>query len=98
MSKPEELRAAFSSVRTARLILRAVSEEDVAAAFAIHSNPETYRFHPAGVTRSREESATQLAGCPVGSVGSALTRQNVCPFRDTLGTRLEFAPNSSPTE
>lgn len=61
MSTPEELRAAFTPVQTARLRLRAVSLDDVDAAFAIHGNPETYRFHPSGAARSREESAAQLA-------------------------------------
>lgn len=60
MTRPEELRAAFSRVHTDRLLLRAASEIDVDAAFAIHGNPDTYRFHPAGVTGSREESAAQL--------------------------------------
>ena len=59
---PDELRAAFTPVQTDRLVLRAVRAEDVDAIFAIHGNPETYRFHPDGVTRSREESAAQLAG------------------------------------
>jgi len=59
---PDELRTAFTPVRTDRLLLRAVGPGDVDAVFAIHSNPETYRFHPDGVTRSREESAAQLAG------------------------------------
>jgi ribosomal-protein-alanine N-acetyltransferase len=45
-----------------RLLLRAVSAGDVDAVFAIHGNAETYRFHPDGVARSREESAAQLAG------------------------------------
>jgi [ribosomal protein S5]-alanine N-acetyltransferase len=57
---PDELRAAFSPVQTDRLLLRAVSEADLDAAFAIHSDPATYRFHPSGVTRCREESATRL--------------------------------------
>lgn len=59
---PGELRAAFTPVQTARLLLRAVHPGDVDAVFAIHGNPETYRFHPDGVARSREESAAQLAG------------------------------------
>jgi [ribosomal protein S5]-alanine N-acetyltransferase len=59
---PEELRVAFTPVQTGRLLLRAVSESDVEAVFAIHGDPETYRFHPSGVARSRKESATQLAG------------------------------------
>ena len=62
MRTPDELRAAFTPVRTARLLLRAVSPGDVDAVFAIHGNRETYRFHPDGVARSREESAAQLAG------------------------------------
>jgi len=49
-------------VQTDRLVLRAVSGEDVDAVFAIHGNPDTYRFHPDAVTRSREDSAAQLAG------------------------------------
>lgn len=49
-------------VQTDRLLLRAVSGEDLDAVFAIHSNPDTYRFHPDAVTRSREDSAAQLAG------------------------------------
>jgi ribosomal-protein-alanine N-acetyltransferase len=56
------LRAAFTPVRTDRLLLRAVGPDDLDAVFAIHSNPETYRFLPEAVTRSREESATQLHG------------------------------------
>lgn len=59
---PDQLRAAFTPVQTERLLLRAVNTADVDAVFAIHGNPETYRFHPDGVTRSREESAEQLAG------------------------------------
>jgi RimJ/RimL family protein N-acetyltransferase len=59
---PEELRAAFTPVRTGRLLLRAVCADDVDAAFAIHGNPLTYRSHPSGVARSREESAAQVAG------------------------------------
>jgi RimJ/RimL family protein N-acetyltransferase len=59
---PDELRAALTPVRTDRLLVRAVGPGDVDAVFAIHGNPETYRFHPDGVTRSREESAAQLAG------------------------------------
>jgi len=56
----DQLRAAFSPLRTERLLLRAVSEEDLDAVFAIHGNPETYRFHPPGVARSPNESAAQL--------------------------------------
>lgn len=59
----DQLRAAFTPVQTERLLLRAVNTADVDAVFAIHGNPETYRFHPDGVARSREESAAQLAGC-----------------------------------
>jgi ribosomal-protein-alanine N-acetyltransferase len=62
VSTPEELRAAFTRVRTDRLLLRAICVGDVDAAFAIHGDPRTYRFHPSGVARSREESAAQLAG------------------------------------
>jgi ribosomal-protein-alanine N-acetyltransferase len=58
---PDELRAAFTPVRTDRLLLRAVSDDDVDASFAIHGNPDTYHFHPAGVARSRAQSAEQLA-------------------------------------
>lgn len=61
MLGPDLLRAAFTPLRTERLLLRAVSEEDLDAAFAIHGNPETYRFHPPGVARSRDESAARLA-------------------------------------
>ena len=64
---PDQLRAAFTPVQTERLLLRAVNTADVDAVFAIHGNPETYRFHPDGVARSREESAAQLAGWQVGS-------------------------------
>ncbi len=59
---PPQLRAAFTPVHTERLLLRAVSEGDVDASFAIHGDPATYRFHASGVTRSREQSAAQLAG------------------------------------
>ena len=59
---PDQLRAAFTPVQTERLLLRAANTADVDAVFAIHSHPETYRFHPDGVARSREESAAQLAG------------------------------------
>jgi ribosomal-protein-alanine N-acetyltransferase len=62
VSKPEELRAAFTPVWTDRLLLRAVCLGDVDAAFAIHGDPRTYRFHPSGVARSREQSAAQVAG------------------------------------
>lgn len=62
VTTPDELRGAFTPVRTDRLLLRAVGPQDVDAVFAIHGNPETYRFHPGGVIRSREESAAQLAG------------------------------------
>lgn len=58
---PDQLRAAFTPVQTERLLLRAVNTADVDAVFAIHGNPWTYRFHPDGVARSREESAAQLA-------------------------------------
>lgn len=61
MTTPDELRAAFTPVSTERLLLLAVSNGDVDAAFEIHGNPETYRFHPAGVARSRAESAAQVA-------------------------------------
>ena len=60
VATPLELRAAFSPVHTDRLLLRAVSESDADASFAIHGDPATYRFHPNGVTRSREQSAAQL--------------------------------------
>jgi RimJ/RimL family protein N-acetyltransferase len=58
---PLQLRAAFTPVHTNRLLLRAVSDSDVDAWFAIHGDPATYRFHPSGVTRSRAEAAAQLA-------------------------------------
>ncbi len=61
MRSPRELRAAFGSVETERLLLRAVQAEDADVAFAIHGNPDTYRFHPAGVTRSHKDSAARLA-------------------------------------
>ena len=57
---PDELRAAFSPVQTDRLLLRAVSEDDLDAAFAIHGDPATYRFHPSGVARGRKEFAARL--------------------------------------
>ncbi len=60
VTTPGQLRAAFTPVHTDRLLLRAVSESDVDASFAIHGDPATYRFHPSGVTRSREQSAAQL--------------------------------------
>lgn len=60
VNSTDDLRAAFTPVQTDRLLLRAPSQRDVDAAFAIHGNPETYRFHPSGLTRSREESAAQL--------------------------------------
>jgi RimJ/RimL family protein N-acetyltransferase len=59
---PPELRAAFTPVHTDRLLLRAVSDGDVDASFAIHGDPATYRFHPGGVTRTRAQAAAQLAG------------------------------------
>jgi ribosomal-protein-alanine N-acetyltransferase len=62
VSTPDELRAAFTPVQTDRLLLRAVGPGDVDAVFAIHANPTTYRFHPAGVASSREGSAARLAG------------------------------------
>lgn len=62
VSTPDELRAAFTPVRTDRLLLRAVTADDGDAVFAIHGNPATYRFHPSGVARSREESTAQLEG------------------------------------
>jgi hypothetical protein len=58
---PDELRAAFTAVRTDRLLLRAVDPEDVEAVFAIHANPATYLFHPGGVARTREEATVRLA-------------------------------------
>jgi ribosomal-protein-alanine N-acetyltransferase len=61
VSTPDELRAAFTPLETDRLLLRAVDSGDVDAVFAVHGNPVTYRFHPSGATRSREESAAQLA-------------------------------------
>lgn len=62
MITPDQLRAEFTPVQTERLLLRAVDPADVDVVFAIHGNPATYRFHPDGVARSREESAAQLAG------------------------------------
>jgi [ribosomal protein S5]-alanine N-acetyltransferase len=62
VTTPLQLRAAFTPVYTDRLLLRAVSESDVDASFVIHGDPATYRFHPSGVTRSREQSAAQLVG------------------------------------
>ena len=58
---PLQLRAAFTPVHTDRLVLRAVSDSDVDASFAIHGDPATYRFHPGGVSRSRAQAAAQLA-------------------------------------
>ncbi len=62
MSSPAELRASFTPVETDRLLLLAVCEPDVDAAFAIHGNPETYRSHPDGVARAPAESAALLDG------------------------------------
>lgn len=62
MTTPPELRAAFARVETERLLLAAVTPDDVDACFAIHGNPETYRFHPDGVTHSRERSVAQVEG------------------------------------
>jgi ribosomal-protein-alanine N-acetyltransferase len=62
VSTPDELRVAFTPVVTDRLLLRAVDRGDVEAVFAIHANPATYRFHPGGIARTREEAAARLAG------------------------------------
>jgi [ribosomal protein S5]-alanine N-acetyltransferase len=56
----EELRSALTPVHTERLLVRAVLAEDANASFAIHGDPETYRFHPSGVARSLEETVAQL--------------------------------------
>jgi RimJ/RimL family protein N-acetyltransferase len=61
MSSPEELRAAFTTVKTERLLLRAVSAGDSDAVLAIHGNPRTYGFDPSAVMRSRAQAATRLA-------------------------------------
>ena len=60
VSTPDELRAAFQTVRTDRLWLRAVEPGDAEAVFAIHANPATYRFHPAGAARTRKEATARL--------------------------------------
>lgn len=62
VTPPQQLRAAFARVQTERLLLRAVTGDDVDAAFAIHSNVATYAFHPDGVTRTRAQSAAQIEG------------------------------------
>ncbi len=62
MPSPEDLRAAFTPVQTARLLLRAVEPGDAAASFAIHGDPATNRFNPSGASGSPEATAAQLDG------------------------------------
>jgi RimJ/RimL family protein N-acetyltransferase len=49
VNAPEELRTAFTPVRTDRLLLRAVCPGDVDAVFAIHGDPRVIGF--GGLTR-----------------------------------------------
>ncbi|HLJ80275.1 MAG TPA: GNAT family N-acetyltransferase [Ktedonobacterales bacterium] len=45
---PTELAAVFSLVRTERLVLRQPTSDDGAAMFAIHGDPQTNQYNPAG--------------------------------------------------
>lgn len=62
MRSADELRAAFTPIETARLLLRAAEPGDGDASFAIHGDPEINRFNPSGATASREAATAQLQG------------------------------------
>jgi ribosomal-protein-alanine N-acetyltransferase len=57
---PDELRRHFSAIDTERLSLRAPAPGDLGAVFAIHGDPETYRFHPASRMRSEADAVKWL--------------------------------------
>jgi RimJ/RimL family protein N-acetyltransferase len=51
-----------TETRTARLLLRRPRESDLDAVFAIHSDPETNRFNPAGPMATRKQAEASLQG------------------------------------
>ncbi|MGH2502759.1 MAG: GNAT family N-acetyltransferase [Ktedonobacterales bacterium] len=57
---PAALAAIFGAQRTARLALRRPQADDVAAMFAIHGDPATYRHKPSSVSPSLRDSEETL--------------------------------------
>jgi ribosomal-protein-alanine N-acetyltransferase len=57
---PASLRAVFAEVRTDRLILRQPRSDDGPAMFAVHGDPATNRYNPAGPDPDRAASEETL--------------------------------------
>jgi len=60
MFTPTDLRAVFAEVRTDRLILRQPRSDDGPAMFAVHGDPATNRYNPAGPDPDRAASEETL--------------------------------------